>query len=118
MCVIPVLPVGIKPAKIELERINKKDLSNFSSLQQLAKQKFCDILIEKFCNKACPDYNVFKILARRKSIDQKYVFGIEVFTLHKNASKEEIAQKIYDASMKAVNKTKENAIKLARALIK
>lgn len=118
MCVIPVLPVGIKPAKIELEKIHRAELSNYSSLLQLARQKFCDILIEKSCNKSCPDYNVFKILARRKAINQKYVYGDEIVTLHKNIPQEEFAQKIYDASLKAVNKTKEKVIELAQSFIK
>jgi len=117
MCVIPVLPVGFKPAKIELNKINKKDLPNYSSLLQLAKQKFCDILIEKNCNDACPNYNVFRILARRRVFNQKYVFGDDTITLPKDASIEEVSQKVMEASKHAIDIAKTKAKEISQSFI-
>lgn len=118
MCVIPVLPVVFKPSKIELEKIHKQDLANYNNLKQLAEKNFCDILIEKNNTKSIPDFNVYRVLARRRWINPQYVFGDYIITLHKNTPLKEVSEKIYDASVKATRITKEKTRQLARKFIK
>lgn len=119
MCVTPIHPTMFRAGKIELDAIPQNDLQNYTSLQTLAKQNFCDLLIEKSQNEKIPkDYNVFRILARRKGLNQKYVFGDDTVTVRKNTPIEEVAQKIYDASARAVKITKAKAMQIAKTYIK
>ncbi len=119
MCVTPIHPTMFRAGKIELDAIPQKDLQNYTSLETLAKKNFCDLLIEKSQNKKIPkDYNVFRILARRKGLDQKYVFGDDTVTVRKNTPIEDVAQKIYDASARAIKITKTKAMQIAKTYIK
>ena len=119
MCVQAISAVNFKAGKIELEAIDKKDLSNYDNLKLLAQKKYCDFLIEKKHNhKYAPDYNVFLILARIKGINSKYIFTREAVTLHKNTTKEKVLENIYDASVKAANSAKEAILNLAKSYIK
>ena len=119
MCVTPIMPLVFKPSKIELEKIKKQDLPNYDSLKKLAKEQFCDILIEKKDNVKCaPDYNIFKILARRRWINPQYIYGNDIVTVRKNTPVEEVSKKIYDASVRAANITKAKATELAHQFIR
>lgn len=119
MCVKPISAVSFRAGKIELDAINKKDLLNYDSIKLLARQKFCDLLIEKKENPKIPkDCIIYNVLARRKWIKPNYVFANEMTTLNKNTPLEEIVHKIYETSLKAANATKEKTLELARAYIK
>lgn len=118
MFVCSISAVNFKAGKIELDSIHKRDLSNYDSLKLLARQRFCDILIEKKSNIHTPDYHVYNVLARRKWINPEYVYAQDATTVHKSASLEEVAQKIYQATIKAVNVTAAKTLELARGFIR
>ena len=119
MCVQPISALSFRAGKIELNAINRKDLSNYDSIQLLARQSYCDFLIEKKQNlKYTPDYNVFQVLARRKWINSKYIYGQEFVTLHKNTPSEKVAEKIYELSLAAVKNTRKKILDLAKTCIK
>ena len=118
MCVNPVSMVSFRAGKIELNAIHKSDLSNYDSIKMLARQRFCDLLIEKKeMNKFNSDYIVYQILARRKWIKPDYVFALEATTVHKNTPLEDVSEIIYQASKKAANATKDITLELARKFI-
>lgn len=119
MCVTPIHPTVFRSGKIELNAIPQTDLQNYAGLEMLAKQNFCDLLIEKSNNEKIPkDYNVFRIIARRKGLNQKYVFGDDTVTVRKSTPLEEVAKKIYDASARAVKITKAKVMQVAKTYIK
>jgi hypothetical protein len=118
MFVCGVSAVNFKAGKIELDSIHRLDLPNYDSLKLLARQKFCDILIEKRSNVSTPDYQVYNILARRKWINPEYVYTQDATTVHKSASLEEVAKKVYQASSRAVNVTAAKTLELARSFIR
>ena len=118
MCVKPISALSFRAGKIELNAIHKAELSNYDSIKSLAKQNFCDILIEKKCNeKYTPDYNVFMVIARRKWINPNYIFSSEATSVHKNTPIEEVANKIYEATMHAAGAAKEKTLELAKMFI-
>ena len=119
MCVTPIHPTVFRSGRIELDAIHKADLSNYLGLKTLAKQNFCDLLIQKQNNPRIPqDYNVFRIFAQRKGVNQKYIIGDDTVTVLKNTPIEEVAQKIFDASARAVKATKTKALELAKTYIR
>ena len=117
MCVQPISALSFRAGKIELNDIQKRDLSNYDSIKLLAKQSYCDFLIEKKTNKYTPDYNVYCVLARRKWIQPNYIFAQELTSAHKSETKEAILQKIYEATKKASQGTKVKILELAKTLI-
>ena len=119
MCVKPISALSFRAGKIELDAIRKAELSNYDSIKLLAKQNFCDILIEKKCNeKFTPDYNVFMIIARRKWIKPNYIYSSEAASVHKNTPIEDVANKIYEATVRAACEAKEKTLELAKTFIR
>ena len=119
MRVFSVSPTNFRAGKIELDNIYKNDLTNYDSIKQLAREKHCDFLIEKKSNfKSAQEYDLFKVLARRKWINPKYVFGISIAAIPISATPEEIAKTIYQISLTAANITKEKAHELAKSFIR
>lgn len=118
MCVIPAISASFKPSKIELEKIKITDLPNYSNLQKLARERFCDFLIKKYDSiKSADNYNVFRVFARRRWINPQYVFGEDTITLQKNAPAEVVSQKIYEASIHAADMAKTKTKELAQKFI-
>ena len=117
MCMQPVSALSFKAGKIELDYLQKKDLLNYDNIKLLARQSFCDFLIEKKNNKTLPEYNVIKVLARRKWINPNYVFTSEISVLPRSASPEDLAQKVFETSLRAANTTREKILESAKNFI-
>ena len=118
MCVQPISALVFRAGKIELNAIHKNDLSNYDSIALLAKQNYCDFLIEKKTNKHVPDYNIYSVIARRKWINPNYVYGVEVTTVHKSESKEDVLKKIFETTKRASNAAKNKTLELAKSIIR
>lgn len=119
MCVKPVSAISFRAGKIELDEIHKRDLSNYDSIKLLARQNFCDFLIEKKnSKKLTSNYDVFFIVARRKWLNPDYIFATEATTVNKNTPMEEVAKIIYEATKRAAFATKEKTLELAKAFIR
>ena len=119
MCVKPISALCFRAGKIELDAIHKAELSNFDSIKLLARQNFCDFLIEKRGNKQfTPDYDVFVVVARRKWIKPNYVYANEITSVHKNTPINDVANKIYEATKRAANAAKEQTLELAKTFIR
>jgi len=119
MRVFSVSSISFRDGKIELDDINMKDLSNYTSIKRLAKENFCDLLIEKKSDfKSLKGYDLFKVIARRKWVNPRYIFGLCAAAVPKSATPDEIARTVYQISMNAANITREKAIELAKNFIK
>ena len=115
----PVSALNFKAGKIELDYIQKRDLPNYDSLKLLARQSFCDFLIEKKTDfKTIPEYDLIKVLARRKWFYPNYIFSFEAVAVPKNTSAEEVAKKVFEISSNAANVTREKILECAKAFIR
>ena len=110
---------SFKAGKIELSNINENDLSNYDNIQLLARRNHCDILIEKKSNiKHVPDYDVYHILARRHGITKQYVYEQDATTISKNATREEVAEKLFEAINRTSELLKKKSLEFAKKFIK
>lgn len=119
MRVLPISASSFRAGKIELSNININDLSNYDNIQLLARRNHCDILIEKKSNiKHVPDYDVYHILARRHGITKQYVYEQDATTISKNATREEVAEKLFEAINRTSELLKKKSLKFAKKFIK
>lgn len=115
MRVLPISASSFKAGKIELSNININDLSNYDNIKLLAKNNMCDVLIEKKADiKNIPDYVVYHILARRHGITKRYIYEQDAATVSKNATKEEVSEKLFEAVNRASEILKKKSLKFAK----